>query len=409
MLDRSIAPRVREALADRPVVTLVGPRQSGKSTLARAFVDAGDLDGYLTLDDAGVLAAVTSDPAGFIAGLAGRTVIDEVQRAPGLALAIKASVDRDRRPGRFLLTGSSDVMTLPGLADALVGRMEVLTLLPLSQGEMAGRTERFIDGCFEPGPPATPTRSGPSIEERIVRGGFPEPLRLSAHRRGAWYGSYVTTIIQRDIRDLARVAGLVELPRLLSMLAARTSTLLNIAELSRTSGLPQSTLKRYLALFEAAFLVETLPAWTGDPGRRLVHAPKLHVTDAGLAAWVTGVEPPRLDASREQLGALLETFVVGELRRQAGWSARDVRRSHYRSHDGREVDLVLEDRAGRMVGIEIKAARSIGGHDLRGLRALAERSGDRFVRGVLLYTGETVIPFAANLHAIPVSALWESA
>lgn len=407
MLDRHLRPRVIEALGDRPVVTLVGPRQAGKSTLAHSLVATGHLTGYLTLDDAAVLAAANSDPVGFVNGLAHGTVIDEVQRAPDVALAIKAAVDRDRRPGRLLLTGSADVMVLPWLTDALVGRTETLTLLPLTQGEIDGSTERFADAIFDPawGGDLAPDRP-PTVGARLVRGGYPEPLTMSARRLGAWHASYVTTVVQRDLRDVSRIAGLSELPRLLSMLGARASSLLNVAELSRTSGLPQSTLKRYLGLLEAAFLVELLPAWTGDPGRRLAHAPKVHIVDSGLAAWLMGTDLARLESRRELLGALLESFVVQEVRRQLDWSSLDARRTHYRSHDGREVDLVLEDRAGRIVGIEVKAAMTLRTDDMRGLRALAERSADRFVRGVLLYLGADVVPFGRSMLAMPVSAIW---
>ena len=192
------------------------------------------------------------------------------------------------------------------------------------------------------------------------------------------------------------------------MLAARSATLLNVAELSRTSGIPQSTLHRYLALIEGAFLTISLPAWTGDPGRRLARAPKLHLTDTGLAAWLTGADTQRLGKDRERLGALLETFVVGEIRKQLGWSEIDARLSHYRSHDGVEVDLVLEDRAGRIVGVEVKASGTVRSSDLRRLRRLAERVGDRWVRGILLYLGSEAVAFGDRLHALPVSAVWES-
>jgi predicted AAA+ superfamily ATPase len=409
MQARHLAPRIREAIADRPVAILVGPRQSGKSTLALELVRKGVLDRYVTLDDAVTRSAAQSDPIAFIESLPRGSVIDEVQRAPDVYLAIKSRVDRDRRAGAFLLTGSADVLVLPDLADALVGRSEVLTLHPLSAGEIDGRIEDFPAWAFGSGSPSPVT---PAVEadviERIVRGGFPEPALAGRRFRERWFGAYVTTVVQREVRELAGIAGLTELPRLVSMLAARTASLLNVAELSRTSGIPQSTLHRYLALIEAAFLTTSLPAWTGDPGRRLARAPKLHMTDTGLAAWITGADAPRLAKDRERLGALLETWVVMEIRKQLGWSAVDARASHYRSHDSGEVDLVLEDRTGATVGIEVKAAATIRSEDFRGLRRLAERRGPRWVRGVLLYLGQESVPFGERLAAAPVTALWET-
>lgn len=406
---RHLLPRVREALSDRPVVVLVGPRQAGKSTLALQLVDEGALVEYLSLDDAVTLAAARQDPAGFVRGLPHGTVIDEVQRAPDLYLAIKSEVDRDRAAGRFLLTGSADVLVLPELSDALVGRAEILTLLPLSVGEVAGRVEGFVAWAFGDDPPIRP--SAPSEEavlDRLVRGGFPEPSGAGARFRDRWFASYVTTVIQREVRDLSDIAGLSDLPRLLSMLAARTATLLNVAELSRTSGLAQSTLRRYLILIEGAFLTSALPAWTGDAGRRLARAPKVHLADTGLAAWLTGTDDQRLRTDRDRLGPLLESFVVMEVRKQLGWSSIDAAPRHYRSHEGTEVDLVLEDRAGRMVGIEVKAGSSVRAEDMRGLRRLAERVGERWVRGVVLHLGRDVIPFGERLHALPLTALWET-
>jgi hypothetical protein len=276
-------------------------------------------------------------------------------------------------------------------------------------GELMGRAEDFIAWAFDETPAVEPTwESAEAIASRIVRGGFPEPSQASARFRDRWFGSYVATIVQREVRDLAGIAGLAELPRLLSMLAARTSTLLNVAEVSRTSGIPQSTLRRYLTLIEGAFVTSTLPAWTGDPGRRLARAPKLHITDSGLAAWLTGAHEGRFRIDPGRLGPLLETFVVMEIRKQLGWSSVDARMSHYRSHDGVEVDLVLEDRAGRMVGVEVKASATVRPADTRGLRRLAERGMRRWTRGVLLYLGQQVVPFGERIVALPVSALWET-
>ncbi|MFV2064313.1 MAG: ATP-binding protein [Chloroflexota bacterium] len=409
MKPRHLTERVREALVDRPVVILIGPRQAGKSTLALQLVNDGTLVRYVTLDDAVTRSAARDDPLGFLAGLPHGSVIDEIQHAPDLYLAIKAQVDRDHRAGAFLLTGSADVLVLPDLADALVGRAEILTLLPLSAGEIDGHREDFPAWAFGPATPVhTTVPAQADVIERIVQGGFPEPALASGRFRNRWFRAYVTTVVQREVRELAGIAGLADLPRLLAMLAARSGTLLNVAELSRTSGIPQTTLRRYLALIEGAFITSTLPAWTGDAGRRLARAPKLHLTDSGLAAWLTGSDAGRLSVHRERLGALLETYVAMEIRKQLGWSSVDARITHYRSHDGVDVDLVLADRRGRIVGVEVKASATARSDDLRGLRRLAERVPGRWERGVLLYLGRESVSFAERLHALPLTALWET-
>lgn len=410
MIQRNVSPQLRAALADTPVVLLNGARQTGKSTLARALApDAfpGGPAEYRTLDDATVLAAATEDPDGYVRGLSGPVVLDEVQRSPDLFRAVKAEVDRDRRPGRFLLTGSADVMLLPVASESLAGRMEVVTLWPLSQGEVEGRDERFVDAVFADALPPTPAADGGSVWTRLVRGGYPEAAeRDDPERRERWFESYVTTILQRDVRDLARIEGLSEMPRLLALVAARTATLLNAAELSRSSGLPASTLKRYLTLLQATFLVRELPAWSTNRSKRLVKSPKLLVVDSGLAAHLTGFEAPG-DGAVDLPGFLLETFVVGELAKQAGWNRRRVSLHHYRTQRGREVDVVLEDRAGRVVGVEVKASGSVSGRDFRGLESLRDERPGGFQRGVVLYTGSEVVPFGDGLVAVPMSALWE--
>jgi predicted AAA+ superfamily ATPase len=408
MLKRWITPRILDALADNPVVFLNGARQTGKSTLVQALSAKHYPARYLTLDDAGVLAAASADPAGFLAGLEGPTILDEVQRAPQLFLPLKAQVDRNRRPGRFLLTGSANVLLLPRLADSLAGRMEILTLWPLSQGEIDGMQDGFIDAVFSKKLAALSgsAETRKALLERALRGGYPEAIaRASGERREAWFGSYLTAILQRDIRDLAQIEGLALLPRLLALLATRAGALLNVSDLSRSAVLPQSTLKRYLALLETTFLVQLLPAWSGNRGKRLVKAPKLFVVDSGLMAHLLGYTGPA-PAEGPSAGALLENFAVMELRKQTAWSKTRVNLFHFRTSAGQEVDLVLEDAAGRVVGVEIKSSATIGDADFRGLRALAEQAGKAFQRGVLLYTGSASVPFGPALHALPMSAIW---
>ena len=411
MIRRNIESELRAALADTPVVLLNGARQTGKSTLARA-VAAPLGAGYVTLDDATALAAAGRDPHGFVAGLPRRVVIDEVQKAPGLFAALKMAVDADRRPGRFLLTGSANLMLLPRVSESLAGRMEILTLEPLGQDELAGVRGSFIDRAFADsaaGLAGTGNLAGPvDLSAAVLAGGYPEAqARAPGRRREAWFAAYLNALLQRDVRDLANIEGLTEMPRLLALLAARLGGLLNTAELSRDTGIPQTTLKRYLALLEAAFLYRPLPAWSENLGKRLIKAPKIHLIDSGLAAHLTGYRA--LPAGREStaFGHLLEGFVVGELRKQAGWSQTRVGLWHYRTTSGREVDCVLEGPAGRLVGVEVKAAATLGAKDFAGLESLAADAPDRFHAGVLLYTGERAVGFGERLWAIPVWDLWQ--
>ena len=406
---RHVETSLTAALADTPVVLINGARQTGKSTLAQQVVSARSCMRYLTLDDPTVLAAAR-DPVGFIRGLGESAVIDEVQKAPELFPAIKLEVDRNRRPGRFLLTGSANVMLLPRLSESLAGRMEILELWPLSQGEISGRREGFMDGAFAKRLPPlrAVSKDDPGLPSLITRGGYPEMIaRASESRRRAWLSSYLQTMIQRDLRDLANIEGQTGLPRLLSLIAARSGGLLNTAELSRASGTPHTTLTRYLTLLQAAFLYTPLPAWSANLSKRLIKAPKLYLADTGLAAHLAGFNAQRLHDDPSSSGFLLETFVLGELRKQATWSENRVRLHHFRTAAGQEVDFVLEDAEGRIVGIEVKMKHSLGERDLVGLRTMADEIGKRFVRGILLCGTREVIPLREKFTAMPIDAVWQ--
>lgn len=397
------------ALEDTPVVLLTGARQVGKSTLAKAAAERTGA-AYLTLDDATVLASASSDPVGFVRNLPGAVVIDEVQRAPELMLALKASVDADRRSGRFLLTGSADVLTLPRVADSLAGRMDLLRLWPLSQGELDGALDDFPAKLFEGSPPtATGATDEADLRERVLRGGYPEAVaRTAARRRTAWFEAYVTTILQRDVQALSNIEGLREMPRLLQILAARTSTLQNLSALSREIGLPQSTLKRYLALLEVTFLLQAQPAWAAGATRRLTKAPKGLITDVGLVSSLLDIDTARLAADRTLFGQLLESFVTLELYKQLGWSRVRARLYHFRSYSGSEVDVVLARPDGTLAGIEVKASATVSNREFGGLRTLKEEVGKRFRAGVVLYLGDEVLPFGDGMWAAPVHALWSA-
>ncbi len=410
MYQRNIEQHIKTALKDTPVVFLNGARQTGKTTLAQKIAQDVPSATYLTLDDAAVLAAATHDPAGFLQGL-GTAVIDEVQKAPALFPAIKASVDRDRKPGRFLLTGSANILLLPKVSESLAGRMEIVSLWPLSQGELEGVQENFISRLFK----STPFRAGQitsrknDIGQKVLRGGFPEAVgRKDAERRRAWFGSYLTSILQRDVRDLAHIEGLSDMPRLLSILAARIGGLLNMADISRAIGIPHSTLKRYLTLLETTFLVRTIPAWSANHGKRLVKASKLYLCDSGLGAYLSGVNQLTYQDSSPQKGPLFENFVLAELLKQASWSDTPVTAWHFRTATGTEVDFIIEAADGRLAGLEVKASSTVRSDDFEGLKELAHHLKARFVQGVVLYAGDTIVPFGDCLWAIPIEALWRT-
>ena len=377
--------------------------------MARSLASEGFVARYITLDDAVALSAAQSDPVGFVAGLNGPVIIDEVQRAPGLALAIKSAVDADRKPGRFLLTGSANAMILPKLAESLAGRMEIHTLWPLSQGELAGTRDLFIDTVFETkfAPKSTSSQRWANIVQRIVQGGYPEMLsRPTADRRQAWFGSYLTSVLQRDVREIANIRNLADVPRLLTLVATRAASLLDYADLGRGVGIPQTTLKRYMALLEATFLAQTLPAWFTNIAKRLVKSPKVLINDTGLLTHLLGVDEARLSADPSLGGGILENFIALELIKQRGCSTLRPSLHHFRTHNGEEVDLVLEDRAGRIVGIEVKASASINAGHFHGLKALAQAAGDRFIRGIVLHSGNSAVQFASNLLALPAAEIW---
>lgn len=408
MLRRNLTEVLLDALSDTPVVLVHGARQVGKSTLVRSVVRTAHPARYVTLDDASTLAAAKGDPEGFLAREAGPLAIDEVQRAPGLLLAIKASVDRDRSPGRFLLTGSANVFLLPRLSESLAGRMEILPLRPLSQGEIGGVREMFVDRVFSPSA-ALPTGvpcSRADLVARVLTGGFPEAVaRKRVDRRDAWFQAYLSTVLQRDVRDLANIDALVAMPRLLALAAARTPGLFNASDLSRAAGMPLSTVKRYLSLLEAIFLVQMLPAWGSNRTKRLVKAPKLLLADTGLLSHLLGADVARVERS-DLLGPLLENFVAVELQKQAGWSAVRPMLHHFRTSSGREADLVIEARNGDVVGVEVKAGASVASSDFNGLKEMAAVAGKKFRRGIVLYTGREAVPFGKTLDALPISCLW---
>jgi len=406
---RFAAGALLEALADSPVVLVHGPRQCGKTTLAR-IVGAQDDRVYLTFDDAGTRAAAQSDPVGFVAGLPDRVALDEVQRVPGLFLAIKAAVDRDRRPGRFLLTGSTNVLLLPRLADSLAGRMAILRLFPLSQAELAGLPSEFLELAFAAELPLGPAkRLGAELPDLLVTGGFPAALqRTTTRKRAAWYRDYADTIVQRDVRDLGRISGLDLMPRLLELAASQTARLLNVNDLAAPFQVSRPTIRDYVTLLERVFLLTELRPWHHNRLSRLVKTAKLHVADTGLACALLGLTAADLAQDRELMGRLLESFVFHELRCQASWRDDELKISHFRDKDGGEVDFVVE-RGRAVLGIEVKAGATVTGSDFNGLRKLQAATGKHFAAGVVLHDGDAGLPFGPRLFAMPLRALWQGA
>lgn len=408
-IPRHVQGKIATALQDTRVVLVVGPRQAGKTTLARLYATRDRP--YLTLDDPATLAAARSDPAGFVRGLK-QAVIDEVQRAPDLLLAIKESVDKDQTPGRFLLTGSTNLMAMPMVADSLAGRLEVITLLPFAQAELAGTKgdllDRLFDGAGLPG--VVSPLVGDDLMDCVLKGGYPEALRrTSVSRRQAWLQDYVALILDRDVRDIANIDQLDRMPRLLDVLAAHAGQLVNHSSYGAALGLTTPTAQKYVGILERLFLTRQVPPWSSNAVSRLTKTPKLHFLDTGLLAALRDVTAAQLQKDRTAYGPLLENFVVSEVLKLTTWSEKRLRISHFRTKEQDEVDLVLEDRRGRVIGIEVKASATVRAQDLRGLRKLQEAVGDKFVQGLVLHDHDRITPFDEKLHAAPVSLLWQAA
>lgn len=408
-VERALAPTVIDAMGEARVVALLGPRQSGKTTLVRALASGSLAADYLTLDDEPVRSLALGDPAGFAAGLKARTVIDEVQRVPDLLLAIKSRVDRDDTPGQFLLTGSANLRRIPSIADALPGRADYLTLFPFTQGEIAGRPERFLETLLAGRAPSisgAPIGRGPYVD-RIVTGGFPEAARRSPAARTRFFNGYVESIVDRDVADAGRVRDAQSVGTLLRLVAARSGSLARYDALGRDAGIDGKTAKSHLDVLERLFLVRVRRPWHTNLGKRQVKAPKLYIADPGLMASMVGADARRVREDDGLAGALFETFVAVELERQASWMPSPISFRHYRDGE-REIDIMIEAPSGEVVGIEVKAGATVRPPDFSGLTQARERLGERFRCGVVLYSGEQTLPFGDRLWAVPLAALWQT-
>ena len=383
-----------------------GPRQAGKTTLVRHIAAQQGLR-YLTLDDGLTLLSAREDPVGMVRSL-DRAVIDEIQRAPQLLLAIKKSVDEDRRPGRFLLTGSANLMALPTVADSLAGRMETLSLLPLSQSEMALRQANWIDQAFagrllQASTPAV----GEALVERVLRGGYPEAVaRPAGRRRTTWARQYIDALIERDVRDIAHIDKLDQLPRFLRALAHTAGQMCNYTQLGAQVGLDGKTALRYCGVFEQMYLLQRIDVWARNRLSRVVKTAKLQFLDAGLLASLLDLTAQEVAQDRTRFGNVLETFVFGELLKHSTTAQDDYRLMYYRDADKFEVDVVIENAAGQLVGVEVKAAATVKASDLRGLKKWAALAGPQFRLGVVLYDGTETLPLGDGLWAAPLSSLW---
>lgn len=407
LFPRFAAARLTEVLADAPAVLIHGPRQSGKTTLARSVGEPAGYT-YVTFDDGATREAATTDPIGFVADLPRRVILDEVQHVPQLFSTLKAAIDRERVPGRFLLTGSANVLLLPKLSDSLAGRMAILRLHPLAQCEIGRRPARFLDRLFGGDFKFRHReRHAEELMERIAGGGYPAAIALAAGRRRArWYQDYIETLVQRDVRELARIGSLDALPRLLALAASHTARLLNVTELAGPFQLSRPTIRDYVTLLVRVFLLEELPPWYSNRTSRLLKTPKLHLGDTGLACALLGTGSAELKADRQLLGQLLETFVFQELKREASWHEDRHEFFHFRDRDGYEVDIVVERGTHEIAGVEVKAAATVSGADFRSLHKLKTAAGRRFAGGVVLYGGETSLRFGDRLYAVPIPALW---
>ncbi len=387
---------------------VMGARQVGKSTLCESIAEGEHPAASVSMDDQAARETAQSDSVGFLAGLDGPVFIDEVQRVPELILAIKQVVDRDQQPGRFLLSGSANILTSRKVQEALTGRIELLRLWPFAQVELEGGGRNLVDALFDASvPQVTNAPIGrAAFVGRVAAGGYPEARTRDARRRDRWFSSYLATTFERDLRAIADLQKGYEMRRLLSVLATRSGNLLRYASVADALGIDQKTVKSYIELLQAIFLVQTLPAWRPSFLARVVHAPKVYITDSGLLAHLLGADEQRLAEDERVTGLALETFVAMEVMKHASWSEVDPRVYHFRDSWGGEVDLVLEDRSGRVVAIEVKARASLSQKDTTALTKLRDSLGEQFISGVIVHAGEQTLPLGDRLWAIPVSGLW---
>lgn len=407
---RTLKSNIENGLKIFPVVLINGARQSGKSTIAKELINEGKLRNYISLDDPLTLSALLASPVSFLDRLAVGTVIDEIQRASEIFTSIKYVVDKDRVNGRFLLTGSANILLLPKLSDSLAGRINLNTLRPLSQGEIEGKREDFIDWLFGDDLDLFKVKPCRDLFERVVRGGYPKPVFENYNEIDTelWYKDYLQTLLIRDVRDVADIEQIGAMPLLLKALSGRVGNVLNYTDLSRTlENLNAKTLSRYIQLLQTLYLVEIIPAWYSNYTKRLIKSPKVYMSDIGFAMYLLGVNSEGLEKNRILFGNLLENFVILEIQKQLGWNRKQPQLYYLRTSDGQEIDIVLEDRTGKLVAIEVKASSSFDPKDLNAIKDFRKAVGDKFHRGIIFHTGQEVHKIDENLYILPIQALWE--
>ena len=408
MINRNLLPIVRDALTQRAIVTIQGPRHAGKTTLVRALAEFGHEAHYVSLDDLSTLSSAMGDPVGFVAGLGPHAIIEEIEKVPALLPVIRDAVTRDRSPGQFILTASLVPASLPPFDDLAPGDVASFSLWPMSHGEINAQVDGFVDALFGDVAPATSTSSESldGLYDILLQGGFPEvQQRTRSDRRDAWFDSYLNNVVQHDVRSLTAIEGIRDVPRLLTALASRVGSMLNASDASRDADMAHMTFRRYLALLQAVFLVHPVPAWQSARFKRMAKMEKLYFADYGLLAHLLDVTTARLRKDTKSREALIENLVAMELTKQLTWSATQAGLFHLREHAGLEVDFVL-DGGSRVVGLEVCCRASVEPNDFKGLRKMAEVLGDTFHRGIVLYTGAEVQAIDQKLFAVPISHLW---
>ena len=408
-ITRQIRPRVRELLSQSRAVAVLGARQVGKSTLLQDLAATDFPATVLTLDDDVTRRAAAADPTEFVARLDTPVAIDEIQRVPDLLLAIKQRLDRDDTRGQFLLTGSANILALPSVKDALPGRVDYVNLWPFSAAEMANSgVGNFVDRVLDGEPPdiEAGTVGRAPYAERILRGGYPEAQVRGLRSLGSFFSSYLTSIIERDLGDVASLRAPDSVERLLHVIAARTGGLTSFQGMGRDLGLDKNTVHSYTRALENLFLVHSLKPWQVNLGSRQIKSPKLYVVDSGLLCRLFKANQQRIEEDGAVAGAVFESYVTMELLRLAEVSAAEASLFHFRDKLGREVDVVLESASGEIAGVEVKAGATVSYDDLGGLRRLRDNLGARFKCGVVLYTGERTLPFGDRMWVVPLAALW---
>ena len=392
-----------------PVILIVGPRQCGKTTISKTIGHELGM-GYISCDNIATLASIQFDPAGFLNNQSKPLIIDEAQRAPEIFLPIKVDVDENRKPGRYLLTGSANPLLVPNLGDGLTGRMGICNMWPLSQAEIHGVKESFLKSLFENEPWKTdyPILSQHEIVEVLMKGGFPNVVAAkSSEERREWCNDYLFNALQKDINDLSKIEHFSKMPSLLYGIANRIGSPLNINSLTDLIRTSEATIRRYIELLKSLFLLYPLPSWSRNIDKKLSRAPKIYFSDTALLLQSMNFDEERLLKLPDVFGQVFENFVVMELVKQATWNSEPVKLHHYRTHDQKEVDIVLESPSGKVIGIEIKLSSIVRKDDLKGLMSLKEYCGADFHKGIIFHTGDKTLPFGDSFTALPITALWE--